>query len=156
MVGEPVTYSFDIEAVSKAALEAAIAHATTLHDAAVEGPQAGQYPAGAKAALWQAIETTAATMSNGAATQAMVDQAVLALSVAVQTFEALVVAQTPGDLNGDGKLGVGDLALMAAAYYGRSSSDADWDAYKKGDLNGDGVIDIADLRQLAQGIMGRS
>jgi len=154
-VEEPVTYSFDIEAVSKAELEAAIAQATTLHDAAVEGQQAGQYPAGAKAALWQAIETAAATMSNDAATQAMVDQALLALDGAVQAFEALVIAQTPGDLNGDGKLGVGDLALMAAVYYGRSSSDADWEAYKKGDLNSDGVIDIADLRKLAQGIMGR-
>ncbi|GBF71863.1 hypothetical protein PA598K_00076 [Paenibacillus sp. 598K] len=154
-VEEPVTYSFDIEAVIKDALHTAISSATALHDSAVEGQQAGQYPSGSKATLWQAIQAAVATQANEAATQEMVDQAVQALSVAAQTFEALAITLAPGDLNGDGKLGVGDLALMAAAYYGRSSSDTDWDAYKKGDLNGDGVIDIADLRKLAQGIMGR-
>ena len=69
------------------------------------------------------------------------------------THSIEILAHAPGDLNGDGKLGIGDLALMASVYYGKTSVDADWQTYRKADLTGDGKIDIEDLRKLAQMIL---
>ncbi|MBW7460760.1 hypothetical protein K0U00_42515, partial [Paenibacillus sepulcri] len=57
-------------------------------------------------------------------------------------------AASSADLNGDGRLGIGDLGIMAASY-GRTSADPDWQQHAKADLNGDGIVDIADLTSLA-------
>lgn len=62
-----------------------------------------------------------------------------------------VTSVNPGikeDLNGDGKVSVGDLAIVAAAY-GKTSADADWEEVKRADLNGDGFIDLQDLVAVA-------
>jgi hypothetical protein len=152
---ESVSYSFGIAAVSKAALDAAIADALTLHGAAVEGNLAGQYPAGSKAALWLAIQAAVAVQENDAVIQSQVDQALQAITAAVQTFEALALTHASGDLNGDSRLGVGDLALMSSVYYGKNQDDANWNMYKKADLTADGRVDIEDLRKLAQMILGK-
>nr|WP_256223331.1 dockerin type I domain-containing protein [Paenibacillus sp. 1_12] len=53
-----------------------------------------------------------------------------------------------GDLNGDGKISIGDLAIMAK-YYGKTSADPNWNTYQIADLNHDGIIDINDLAKLA-------
>lgn len=53
-----------------------------------------------------------------------------------------------GDLNGDGKVSIGDLGIVAAQY-GKDSSSPDWQQAKRADLNGDGKIDIADLAAVA-------
>lgn len=57
-----------------------------------------------------------------------------------------------GDLTGDGRISIGDLALIAKAY-GKSSSDPDWNQYKAADLNHDGTVDIEDLTALARLIL---
>lgn len=156
-VTDAVYYSFEITAaVVKSALSEAIANAQSLHDSAVEGTLSGQYPAGSKAGLLASIQHAVEVLNNGAATQMQVDQALHQLSTAVQLFQSLVIPQVRGDLNGDGRLGLGDLALMAASYYGSTSSDADWDTYKKADLNNDNLIDIEDLYALARLILGQS
>ncbi|MGO4547258.1 cohesin domain-containing protein [Paenibacillus sp. 2TAB23] len=58
----------------------------------------------------------------------------------------------PGDNNDDGKVSVGDLALVAKAY-GKSSDSPDWNQVKKYDINADGTIDIDDLSALARLIL---
>lgn len=58
----------------------------------------------------------------------------------------------PGDVNDDGRVSVGDLALVATAY-GKSSDSPDWDQVKKYDINKDGAIDIEDLVALARLIL---
>lgn len=57
-----------------------------------------------------------------------------------------------GDLNGDLKVTIGDLAILAK-YYGKSSADSDWEQFKWVDLNGDDKIDIADLVFIAKLIL---
>lgn len=155
-VENPVSFDIEIEAVSKAMLDAAVVDAKSLHGSAAEGNLPGQYPMGSKETLRQAIVAAEATLTDEAATQTQVDQAILTLNAAVQAFEALVIADIPGDLNGDGKIGVGDLARMASFYYGKNRDQADWDTYKKADLNNDGVVDIEDLRMLARLILGQN
>jgi hypothetical protein len=141
---------------NKAALDEAIATALELHGSAVEGILAGEYPAGSKNTLWQAIQAASSIRDNEAATQDQVDQALVSLNDAVQTFTALVHSPIPGDLSGDGRLGVGDLALMASLFYGSHHEQAEWDAYKKADLNDDDKVDIEDLRLLAQWILSNN
>lgn len=58
-----------------------------------------------------------------------------------------------GDLNGDGRVSVGDLALLAKAF-DLKEGDAGWDAVKLADSNQNGSIDMEDLAELAKLIMG--
>ncbi|WP_171687167.1 chitobiase/beta-hexosaminidase C-terminal domain-containing protein [Paenibacillus planticolens] len=147
-----VSHSITVTYVDKAALNALIAEAQQAHDAAVEGTHAGQYPAGAKRALLTAISTAQTIVGDPAATQTQVQQAAVDLSAALQAFKASVIAGVPGDVNGDSKVTVGDLAIVAK-YYGKTSADSGWDQYKFADLNHDGIIDIADLAIIASKIL---
>lgn len=52
------------------------------------------------------------------------------------------------DLNGDGKVSIGDLGIVAAQY-GKDSTSPDWEQAKRADINGDGKVDIADLAAVA-------
>ncbi|WP_189010331.1 dockerin type I repeat-containing protein [Paenibacillus marchantiophytorum] len=76
-----------------------------------------------------------------------------ALNAALQTFISSVITSRPGDVNGDDKFTVGDLAIVAA-YYGKNSSDSNWQKYKVADINGDGVVDLIDLAAVAQKVLG--
>ncbi|MFX3635376.1 MAG: discoidin domain-containing protein [Candidatus Pristimantibacillus sp.] len=58
----------------------------------------------------------------------------------------------PGDINGDGKVSVGDLALIAV-HYGKDSTGSDWLQIKHMDLDASGTIDIADLSMVAREII---
>jgi hypothetical protein len=49
----------------------------------------------------------------------------------------------PGDANGDGRVDVGDLGILAANYGGSGKTR------EQGDFNGDGVVDVGDLGILA-------
>ncbi|NOV04326.1 Ig-like domain-containing protein [Paenibacillus planticolens] len=60
------------------------------------------------------------------------------------------ITVVPGDLNGDGKFSIGDLAIVAS-HYGETLSSPNWLA--SADINNDGVIDILDLAAVAQKIM---
>lgn len=52
----------------------------------------------------------------------------------------------PGDINGDGKVNLQDLVLLAYSY-GSRQGDAKWNP--NADIKGDGVVDLADLVLLA-------
>jgi len=52
------------------------------------------------------------------------------------------------DLNGDGRVSIGDLAIIAK-YFGKTSNDASWPEARAADTNGDNCIDIEDLVYLA-------
>lgn len=58
-------------------------------------------------------------------------------------------AGIPGDVNDDGIVSVGDLAIVAA-HYGKDSSSPDWDKAKRADMNNDGKIDLYDLAFIAR------
>ncbi|WP_079908841.1 PA14 domain-containing protein [Paenibacillus sp. 32352] len=150
---EPASLSIRIEAgVDKSALSSLIATAQSKHDAATEGTAIGQYKPGSKAALQAAIDLAQAVYNNAAATKAQVEQAVNDLNAALQTFIHSVNTPHHGDVNGDGRFSVGDLAIVAAAY-GKTSADPDWAQYQQADINNDGIVDLVDLATLAQKIL---
>ncbi|OAB46853.1 discoidin domain-containing protein [Paenibacillus antarcticus] len=57
-----------------------------------------------------------------------------------------------GDINGDGKVSIGDLAMIAANY-GKDSTSPDWNKIKHMDLDSSGTIDIGDLSRVAKKII---
>ncbi len=61
----------------------------------------------------------------------------------------ITLTDTAGDLNGDGHVGVGDLA-MAAAHFGKTAGSPGWDAVMAADINGNGIIDAEDLKWFAE------
>lgn len=142
-----------IAGVDKSALLALIAEAQAAHDAAVEGTAPGQYPPGSKAALQAAIDEARAVADDPEATANKVRKAYDRLSAALQKFRDSVNKGMPGDVNGDNRVSVGDLALVAAAY-GKTSADPDWERYRLLDLSEDGKIDIEDLAAIARLILG--
>ncbi|MDQ6422953.1 beta-N-acetylglucosaminidase domain-containing protein [Paenibacillus sp. LHD-117] len=58
-----------------------------------------------------------------------------------------------GDVNGDDRVSVGDLALIAANY-GKDEDSADWAQVKHLDVKADGSIDLLDLALVAKKILG--
>ncbi|WP_169081759.1 LamG-like jellyroll fold domain-containing protein [Paenibacillus sp. PL91] len=145
----PASMSVTIHAIDKAALVALIDEAQAVHDSAVEGTKAGQYPVGAKAQLQAAIDRAAIVAASSTANAQTVEQAVSDLRSALDAFMASVIKTNAGDVNGDERISIGDLAIVAASY-GKTSSDPQWSSIKKGDFNNDGKIDIEDLAALAR------
>lgn len=92
------------------------------------------------------ISTVDVTLGVGdlAGTEVQADSA--SVSVEVRTGAPAV----PGDYNNDGKVSIGDLAMVAAHYGKDSKNSPDWEQVKKFDFNKDGVIDIVDLAEMAQ------
>nr|BAI63641.1 hexosaminidase Hex1t [Paenibacillus sp. TS12] len=133
--------------VDKSQLNVLIANAQAKHDAAVEGNEDGLYAAGSKAQLQTAIHTAKAVADNSNASQQQVDSAKSALEEAVQVFESKKIS---ADVNGDGQVSIGDLAIIAGAY-GKEEGQAGWN--KKADVNHDGKVDIIDLTIVAKAIL---
>ncbi len=73
-------------------------------------------------------------------------------SASLSTVQVEIAAGMIGDVNGDGKVSIGDLALAAAAY-GMTSESPGWSQVKRADLNGDNKIDISDLAAIAHQIL---
>ncbi|WP_136606238.1 Ig-like domain-containing protein [Paenibacillus dokdonensis] len=68
--------------------------------------------------------------------------------------EVSKMTHPPGsvDLNGDGKISIGDLGIVAA-HYGKDASSPDWEQIKRADVNRDGKIDLMDLAAVAKKII---
>jgi|GEM_PF-528730 len=102
---------------------------------------------------FRAKNVTAPTTGTIAVSNALVaddqgaESSIRAASLTIQV--TVVTPGNSGDVNGDSKVSIGDLAI-AAANYGRTSQDPNWAAIKACDLSGDGKIDIADLAAIAK------
>ncbi|MBP1963250.1 glycoside hydrolase family 3 N-terminal domain-containing protein [Paenibacillus aceris] len=66
-------------------------------------------------------------------------------------FQNVKISFTLADLNGDSKVTIGDLGIVAAAF-GKTSSSPDWARYMLADVNNDGKVDIVDLAIVAHAI----
>lgn len=136
--------------VDKTSLIAAITNAQGLYDAAVVGTKPGEYSQAAKDAIGAAINAAKAVRDNSNATQSQVDSAAAALNSAIDTFKAAV--NKSADINNDGNVDIGDLAMIAY-HYGKDSTSVDWSTAKIVDMNQDGKIDIMDLVYVASSIL---
>ena len=138
--------------VDKSALQAAITDAEALYDSAVVGYEDGCYLQVDKDKFKAAIDAAKAVYEDPDATQSEVNAAVTALNEAKAAFEASVITPATGDVNNSSSVDVGDLAIVAY-YYGKDSTDENWDAIKSADINKDGKIDVEDLAFIALRIL---
>ncbi|MCJ8011503.1 Ig-like domain-containing protein [Paenibacillus sp. KQZ6P-2] len=125
-------------------LQNIIENAQAKYDAAVEGNEDGLYAAGSKAQLQSAIDVANATANDSNAMPEQVNQAKAALKAAIQQFDKQKIS---ADLNGDGKISAGDLAIVAGGY-GKQPDQAGWN--EKADVNHDGMVDVVDLQIVAK------
>ncbi|NOU74659.1 hypothetical protein GC098_25240, partial [Paenibacillus sp. LMG 31458] len=132
--------------VDKSLLNATIASAQSMYNAAVEGNGDGLYAIGSKAQLQSVIDEAKAAANNSSATQQQVDSTKAALEAAIQVFESNKIT---ADINGGG-VSIGDLAVVAAAY-GKQQGQVGW--VEKADVNHDGKVDIVDLAIVAKAIL---
>ena len=58
------------------------------------------------------------------------------------------------DLNGDGRVTIGDLAIIGA-HYGKNKYSLDWNVARFADVNGDDKIDLEDLVLVAKELLNR-
>lgn len=68
------------------------------------------------------------------------------------TLSQIEVSYTTMDLNGNGKIDVGDLAI-AVYHYQKNPLSSDWDIAKIADVNADDVVDIEDIAMIANAII---
>jgi len=141
-------YTVNVQIVDKTKLNTAIADAEALYQGSVEGTAIGQYPAHARAALQAAINAAKLVQAEPAANQANIDTAADTLQVAMTTFWQAIVTRQPEDVNGDNRISIGDLALVAA-HYSKTSESSDWSLVRLCDVNGDGRIDFLDMVSIA-------
>ncbi|MBP1964885.1 Ig-like domain-containing protein [Paenibacillus aceris] len=133
--------------VDKSLLNASIANAQAKYNAAVEGNGDGLYSMGSKAKLQSAIDAANRTANDSNATQQQVDSAKAAMEAAIQVFDS---KQITADVNGDGSISIGDLAIVAGTY-GKQQGQEGWN--EKADVNHDGKVDIEDLAIVAKAIL---
>ena len=98
----------------------------------------------AEAAVNSVIAITKAIISDAAGTEVTIGNA----SATVQVSKEQPQVAT-GDLNGDGKVTIGDLAI-AAANYGATKTSPNWSKVQLADFDNNGVIEISDLAAIAQ------
>ncbi|MBB3150401.1 hypothetical protein FHS16_000433 [Paenibacillus endophyticus] len=146
------THAVQINKLDKSGLLLLIAEAQSAHDAAIEGVNPGQYPSGSKATLQSAIDTAQAVATTQGVSQAEIEEAIMKLHAALQSFNDSRIKAIEGDYNNDNRVSVGDLAIVASAY-GKNDQDSNWNQYRGLDLNGDGKIDIVDISMLARKIL---
>ncbi|WP_152393458.1 endo-beta-N-acetylglucosaminidase [Paenibacillus guangzhouensis] len=101
-----------------------------------------------EAATAASISVTDTTMGDDAGKETKASPS----SITVQIKPEIVHPGMPGDVNQDGKVSIGDLAMIAANY-GKTSASADWELIKHLDVNKDLKIDIEDLVFVASKII---
>ncbi|MEC0089693.1 GDSL-type esterase/lipase family protein [Paenibacillus macquariensis] len=89
------------------------------------------------------LQVSEAVLSNDQGEEVSTDPT--SLTIAIK-------AVATSDINGDGKVSIGDLAMIAANY-GKDSTSPDWNKIKHMDLDGSGSIDIADLSIVAKKVI---
>ncbi|WP_314587817.1 discoidin domain-containing protein [Paenibacillus terrigena] len=101
----------------------------------------------AEASVNSVISITKAMISDAAGAEMTIGNA----SSTVQVVKEQPPIAT-GDLNGDGKVTIGDLAI-AAANYGATKDSPNWSKLRMADFDKNGVIDINDLAAIARKII---
>lgn len=106
-----------------------------------------------KNVTWSSSNTDVATVDNGIVTAVGNGEAIITVTTedggktATCTVTVLI-----GDLNGNGGVDIGDLAI-AAYYYNTDSSSENWSQAQIADVNNDGTVDILDLAIIARSIL---
>ncbi|OAS15755.1 cohesin domain-containing protein [Paenibacillus oryzisoli] len=143
-----------LNAVSKEALLAAIAHAESISNSAVEGINNGQFFPGTldsmRGALQLAMTAAQAVAGNAGATQLVITQAVTDLEAGIAAFESGKITVNTGNVINKETTGItiGDIANVAFSL-GTDNTSSTWSLLVAADVNRNGTIDLIDLAFVA-------
>lgn len=129
----------------KSSLEEAINKGSDILSKAEEGFNVGQYHEGAKSKLEEEINKAKEVFNKEEATEEEVNLALDKLNSSIEIFESLVIKEETGDFNKNGKLDVGDLAIISKNY-GREDMDSL-------DLNKDGLVGEYEIKFINERIL---
>jgi polygalacturonase/pectin methylesterase-like acyl-CoA thioesterase/fibronectin type 3 domain-containing protein len=125
---------------TKTSLSSKISDVNAFISSALVGDQWGQYAQSVVDALSAAISQATTVLGDSDAEQAAVDQAAVALEIAIQHF---LISANPAKIS--------DLAAVST-HYGLNSASTGWTQVQKYDINQDGKLDIADLASISRNI----
>ena len=123
----------EIPEVDKTNLGELINQGKSLLEESVEGFNVGEYHKGAKDGLTVEINKAEEVFNKEDATEEEINLAKESLEGAVARFNSLLIEESTGDFNGNGKIDIGDLAMISKNI--RSTNNTSLD------LNKDGSID---------------
>ncbi|MDG6884655.1 Hyaluronoglucosaminidase precursor [Clostridium perfringens] len=123
----------EIPEVDKTNLGELINQGKSLLEESVEGFNVGEYHKGAKDGLTVEINKAEEVFNKEDATEEEINLAKESLEGAVARFNSLLIEESTGDFNGNGKIDIGDLAMISKNI--RSTTNTSLD------LNKDGSID---------------
>ncbi|MFR7934977.1 MAG: glycoside hydrolase family 2 TIM barrel-domain containing protein [Clostridium perfringens] len=123
-----------------------IESAKEIYNASIEGINVGEYHSGAKKDLNNSINLAEEVYQNNESSSEEKENAKHSLKAALEKFEGMRITESTGDINGNGKFEIGDLAIVSK-HYGKNSIDSSeqWETIGKYDLNKDGKIDGYEL-----------
>lgn len=127
----------EITDTDRVALKELIDRTTELANSAIEGIKEGNYHEGAKDELLSEIEKANKVYNDVNTSIEEVQVANANLVSAIDRFNSLVISELTGDINNDGKVGLGDLGIVSK-YYGEIEEDIPYS--KAADLNSDGKV----------------
>lgn len=114
---------------------------------AVEGIEIGNYHIGAKADLEKFITSAEGVYNNENSSEEEVKNIIKDLENALDRFNKLVIDEFTGDINKDGVINLGDLALVSR-YQGNIDNDNELSV--NSDLNLDGVVDQYEVQFITE------
>ncbi len=119
--------------VDKTNLGELINQGKSLLEEAVEGFNVGEYHKGAKDGLTVEINKAEEVFNKEDATEEEINLAKESLDGVIARFNSLLIEESTGDFNGNGKIDIGDLAMVSKNYGSTTNTSLD--------LNKDGSID---------------
>lgn len=132
----------DEQEVDKSVLKNKIEEARELLNAAIEGIENGQYHLGAKGILEEELKSAEVVLENKLSTKDDVELALINLEKSINKFNSLIITVETDDLNKNGKIDSGDLAIVSKNY-GKSLG---YESFNElADVNKDGKVDLLDL-----------
>lgn len=133
IINEIITVKKIKQEIDKADLETLINQGKSLVEEAVEGFEVGEYHKGAKDALKNEINKAEEVFNKEDAAQEEINSAKEALNSSIERFNSLIIEESTGDFNGNGKIDIGDLAMVSRNYGSTTNTSLD--------LNKDGAVD---------------
>lgn len=104
----------------------------------------GCFDVNAKNNLVEDIAASKREISKTNSTVATVNNTINFLTKSIDGLEKTIIAVEIEDINKDGVINIGDLAIISK-YYGKDSSFESWESIKYADVNRDGIINDKDI-----------
>lgn len=134
----------------KESLKELIDETKNLADISIEGIENGNYHVGSIEDLRDSITEAEEVYNDNTANVELIQVTINNLEDAIAKFERLVITETTGDVNDDGIINLGDLAIVSK-YQGKVNEDNNFSL--RSDLNIDWVVDRYEIEFISKRVL---